>query len=390
MTPREAAISLLEDAANSQGGGLLTKRQHHESIMSHLQREEQLHKAALEWAKSMPINVTLQSTLEYGKSPLTRLTELANALAEIGLCSRQEEGFSDNVVKLYSKLFIEPKMREACDRPLSVIIDHDGDCNLLNGADGAGCNCTARERQKMQEYIEYLKGQLQCHAVTIEGWQEDGKRKMERIAELEKTIRWNKSQDWGNEAAKYYKEKHGAAIDRIAELEAERNDFKRALDDLGVTPEEARKGAERSREKDRRIAELQQNHGPAIRLAELVPAAYFRGWADGARTGESDSPEWNAEEDWRETAIRKELLAMGEQTPSMTIHDMTQLVCGELPEGYELKIAMENGAGEAVLYLPEEGYIDGTNLADADIEKQVVELVKLAKGEPSEYDPEQP
>ena len=51
---------------------------------------------------------------------------------------------------------------------------------------------------------------------------------------------------------------------------------------------------------------------------------------------------------------------------------------------------MENGAGEAVLYLPDEGYIDGTNLADAGIEKQIIELVKLAKEEPSEYDPEQP
>lgn len=43
------------------------------------------------------------------------------------------------------------------------------------------------------------------------------------------------------------------------------------------------------------------------RLAELVEAAYFRGWKDGAETGPSDSPDWNASEDWAETDIRHEL-----------------------------------------------------------------------------------
>ena len=43
------------------------------------------------------------------------------------------------------------------------------------------------------------------------------------------------------------------------------------------------------------------------RLVSLVEFAYYRGWDDGAITGNSDSPDWNAEEDWRETAIRKEI-----------------------------------------------------------------------------------
>lgn len=324
MTPREAAISVLENAANKQGE-LLTRRQGQESIMSHLQREEQLHKAAIDWAKSMPASVTI-----YGKPPTKALQEFIDSLHAAGWNGTGDAQW-ENITRLWSKLFIEPVMAYHANKPLNITVDHDGDCNLLNGADGAGCNCTARERQKMQ--------------------------------------------------------------DRITELEAERNDFKRALDDLGVTPAEARKGAERSREKDKRIAELQQLHGPAIRLTELVPAAYFRGWADGARTGESDSPDWNAEEDWRETDIRRELLAMEEQTPSITIYDMTQLVCGELPENYQIHIHMEKGYGEAILYFPTQeppydGSLDGSTLADANIEKQIVELVKLAKGEPSEYAPE--
>lgn len=44
------------------------------------------------------------------------------------------------------------------------------------------------------------------------------------------------------------------------------------------------------------------------RLAEMVEAAYHRGWKDGAETGPSDSPDWNAGEDWRETDIRRELM----------------------------------------------------------------------------------
>lgn len=224
-----------------------------QAILDSYEKEEAEHQSAIDWARSMPISVTLESTP----------------------------------------------------------VDHDGDCNILNGADGAGCNCTARERQKMQ--------------------------------------------------------------DRITELEAERNDFKRALDDLGVTPEEARKGAERSREKDRRIVELEkyikERSSPLFVVSPVELSA-----EDMARLKLAMN-----------TSMPIEIVRHG-----MTIHEMTQLVCGELPEGYELKIAMENGAGEAVLYLPNEGYIDGTNLADAGIEKQIVELVKLAKGEPSEYDPEQP
>jgi len=444
MTPREAAISLLEDAANSQGGGLLTRRQHHESIMSHLQREEQLHKAALDWAKSMPASILLESTT----------------------------------------------------------VDHDGDCNLLNGAGHAGCNCTAMERQKLRT--------------------------------------------------------------RVTELESERDDFKRALDDLGVTPGEARNGAARSRERVARMAELEdankRMHGMIMsirdhvgayntptdpadidiikcvtdkydklqesvedlesenenlqiehdvmfarirdnnsqytpeevsrlidseilvhRIAEQANVVAVQAQAvQGAHTQLKEAAvvidrqmdriaeletniqkyelrcetaektiRWNRSTDWgndsanyyrdlfeKEFEISKKHLdkiraleqyikerssplfvvspvelseedmvrlkaAMNTQMPieivplGMTIHGMTQLVCGELPENYQIHIHMENGYGEAILYFPTQeppydGSLDGSTLADANIEKQIVELVKLAKGEPSEYDPEQP
>lgn len=54
----------------------------------------------------------------------------------------------------------------------------------------------------------------------------------------------------------------------------------------------------------KREAEHRKN---ILRLGELVIAAYFRGWKDGSETGESDSPDWNAAEDWVETDIRQEL-----------------------------------------------------------------------------------
>jgi len=40
---------------------------------------------------------------------------------------------------------------------------------------------------------------------------------------------------------------------------------------------------------------------------ELIEAAYFEGWKDGAATGESDSPDWNAGEDWAESGARKRI-----------------------------------------------------------------------------------
>lgn len=53
---------------------------------------------------------------------------------------------------------------------------------------------------------------------------------------------------------------------------------------------------------------LQADREAKIRkLFELVEAAYFKGWKDGSETGESDSPDWNASEDWVETEIRAEL-----------------------------------------------------------------------------------
>lgn len=71
----------------------------------------------------------------------------------------------------------------------------------------------------------------------------------------------------------------------------------------------------------------------------------------------------------------------------MTLFEMTQLVCGELPAGFEIIIRMENGAGACDLFPPnQEIFMQGDLLQDADLEEQIIELVKMAKGEPSKYD----
>jgi hypothetical protein len=409
----------------------------------------------------MPASVTI-----YGKPPTKALQEFIDSLHAAGGNGTGDAQW-ENITRLWSKLFIEPVMAYHANKPLNITVDHDGDCNLLNGADGAGCNCTARERQKMQ--------------------------------------------------------------DRITELEAERNDFKRALDDLGVTPGEARNGAARSRERVARMAELEdankrmhdmimsiRDHvgayntptDPAdIDIIKCVTDKYDKlqesvedlesgnenlqiehdvmfarirdnnsqytpeevsrlidseilvhrnsnlehanelkkdriveleeqlskyteadrnktdwcpvckqGWdchkedqASRIRVGELEkyikersspilvvSPVELSKEDMDRLKIAMNTRMPIEIVPlGMTLHDMTQLACGELPEGYQIHIHMENGYGEATLYFPTQeppydGSLDGSTLADANIEKQVVELVKLAKGEPSEYDPEQP
>jgi len=44
-------------------------------------------------------------------------------------------------------------------------------------------------------------------------------------------------------------------------------------------------------------------------LLDLVEVAYFEGWKAGAETGKSDSPGWNASEDWADSDSRRRLNA---------------------------------------------------------------------------------
>ena len=78
-------------------------------------------------------------------------------------------------------------------------------------------------------------------------------------------------------------------------------------------------------------------------------------------------------------------IADEETFPSISLHDLTQLVCGELPEGFEMEIHLENGYGGVKLEMDDGGEVEGDELADSNLETQIIELVKLAKGEPSDY-----
>lgn len=55
----------------------------------------------------------------------------------------------------------------------------------------------------------------------------------------------------------------------------------------------------------------------ATQPADQREAAFFEGWKAGAATGVSDSPDWNAGEDWAESDARKRLL-------TATRHDDTE------------------------------------------------------------------
>jgi SMC interacting uncharacterized protein involved in chromosome segregation len=56
--------------------------------------------------------------------------------------------------------------------------------------------------------------------------------------------------------------------EEIAALKAERDDYKQALNELGVTPEEARKGAERSRRLRELLRDAAEALAPYMRLVE--------------------------------------------------------------------------------------------------------------------------
>jgi hypothetical protein len=70
----------------------------------------------------------------------------------------------------------------------------------------------------------------------------------------------------------------------------------------------------------------------------------------------------------------------------MTVFEMTQLVCGKLPDGYEMVVNMENGCGTVKLYTGGDDVIEGDVIGVAELETQIVELVKLANEEPSMFD----
>lgn len=72
---------------------------------------------------------------------------------------------------------------------------------------------------------------------------------------------------------------------------------------------------------------------------------------------------------------------------SVSFEDICNLVARHIPDGCEIEINLENGAGGVVLYMDDyETKIEGHLLDDSSMETQIVELVKFAKGEPSDYD----
>ena len=70
----------------------------------------------------------------------------------------------------------------------------------------------------------------------------------------------------------------------------------------------------------------------------------------------------------------------------MNFNDILNMVCKELPPGYEMTINLENGCGTVTLYTDGDDVIDGDYLCDETLETRIIELVKVAKEEPSMFD----
>lgn len=70
----------------------------------------------------------------------------------------------------------------------------------------------------------------------------------------------------------------------------------------------------------------------------------------------------------------------------MEFNVLLNMVCGELPPGSEMTINLESGCASVTLYTDGDATIDGDDLCDETIETQIIELVKVAKEEPSKFD----
>lgn len=65
--------------------------------------------------------------------------------------------------------------------------------------------------------------------------------------------------------------------------------------------------------------------------------------------------------------------------PQMTVHDMTQLVCSQLPEGYDITITLQNGYGGATMDDPEGKLIEtDVDAGDEGLEGQIQDLLQQA------------
>lgn len=55
-------------------------------------------------------------------------------------------------------------------------MEHDGNCNLLNGADHAGCNCSAGTIQTLRDEVATLRAENKklmegmAHIANAKGW----------------------------------------------------------------------------------------------------------------------------------------------------------------------------------------------------------------------------
>ena len=81
-----------------------------------------------------------------------------------------------------------------------------------------------------------------------------------------------------------------AAIDaaQLAEVTSERNDYKQAVDDLGLTPEEARAGAKRSRDMKQQLLSTQARAARLVEALEFYANDNHVEYLHGKRDWESD------------------------------------------------------------------------------------------------------
>lgn len=63
---------------------------------------------------------------------------------------------------------------------------------------------------------------------------------------------------------------------------------------------------------------------------------------------------------------------------SITVYDLTQFVCGQLPEDYSIEIYLENGAGWVRLYCSEEDFYIEEDEEIESFEQKIVDLVNKA------------
>jgi len=71
--------------------------------------------------------------------------------------------------------------------------------------------------------------------------------------------------------------------------------------------------------------------------------------------------------------------AASQVTQSVTLDDMANTVCRDIPDGYEVQLCMENGAGYVTLTTKDGQYASLPDSADKGLEEQINDALEVAK-----------